>query len=93
MDFPFDDAPNTAVITCYHILEGNGDICYVSHDEDDGGWQFLCDLDSHSESDARIVSLKQIFDKDPSVELLADMPLGFCAVRADKDSEWKGYKK
>ena len=42
MKFPFYDAPNTATITCCHILENGEPILYVSHDEDDGMWQFLC---------------------------------------------------
>ena len=39
MKFPFYDAPNTATITCCHILENREPILYVSHDEDDGMWQ------------------------------------------------------
>ena len=35
MKFPFYDAPNTATITCCHILENGEPILYVSHDEDD----------------------------------------------------------
>ena len=38
--FPFDDQQNTACIVCCHILEGHP-ILYVSHDEDDGMWQFF----------------------------------------------------
>ena len=32
--FPFEDSPDTACITCYHVLEGYKPILYVSHDED-----------------------------------------------------------
>jgi hypothetical protein len=92
MEFPFSDFENTAVFTCSHILEGNDDICYVTHDEDDGGWQFLCGQ-SHSAADARIVSLKSIFDKDPSVGVLSDMPLGCGATRDDKLSQWRGFRQ
>lgn len=31
MKFPFYDAPNTATITCCHILENGEPIFYVSH--------------------------------------------------------------
>lgn len=91
MKFPFQEPENIAVFTCVHILEGDADICYVTHDEDDGGWQFLCG-ENHDESDARIVSLKQIVEMDPSVGALSDMPLGYGAVRNDKASPWKGFK-
>ena len=42
MIFPFCDAPNAASIICCHIIESDHPILYVSHDEDDGMWQFLC---------------------------------------------------
>ena len=42
MEFPFYDSPDTATIICCHILERQTPILYVSHDEDDGMWQFLC---------------------------------------------------
>ena len=37
MKFPFYDAPNTATITCCHILENGEPILYVSHDEYESG--------------------------------------------------------
>lgn len=40
-EFPFADAPNTAVFTFCHVLEGKKPILYVAHDRD-GDWQFLC---------------------------------------------------
>jgi len=57
MKFPFYDAPNTATITCCHILENGEPILYVSHDEDDGMWQFLCGK-AHETDEAKLVSLK-----------------------------------
>ena len=42
--FPFKDKPNIACITCSHILDENKPILYVSHDYDDGCWQFLCGI-------------------------------------------------
>ncbi len=92
MNFPFNEPENVAVFTCSHVLEGGADICYVTHDEDDGAWQFLCG-ESHDESDARIVSLKEIFDRDPSVGALSQMPLGCGAVRENRESPWKGFRQ
>lgn len=43
MEFPFYDSPDTATIICCHILKRQAPILYVSHDEDDGMWQFLCE--------------------------------------------------
>ena len=38
---PFTDAPDTAVITCCHVTDDGAPVLYVSHDEDDGMWQFF----------------------------------------------------
>lgn len=51
MDFPFEDAPNTACIVCRHVMDKEKAITYISHDADDGMWQFLCD-EEHAEEDA-----------------------------------------
>lgn len=85
--FPFSDAPNTAVFICSHILDGRENILFVSHDADDGAWQFLCGKE-HDESDARIVSLKYVLDLDPTIVKLKDLPLGCCAERKSKNDKW-----
>lgn len=93
MKFPFNEPENVAVFTCKHVVEDGADICYVSHDEEDGCWQFLCNLDSHIESEARIISLKYVFDLDHSLAQLADMPLGCGATRENRDTSWNGNKR
>jgi hypothetical protein len=88
----FSDPENTACFTCVHVLEGNSPILHVTHDEDDGGWQFLCGQESHTEEDAKIISIKEATEIDPSINGLYEMPLGVGAERETKDSEWKPYK-
>ncbi len=92
MEFPFNDASNTATITCSHVAEGHRPILYVSHDEEDGMWQFLCGK-QHEESEARIVSLYSIFMLDHSIAELAGMPHGYVAGRKNKEAEWSIRKK
>ncbi len=87
IDYPFEDAPNTATLTCRHIVEDNAPVLYVSHDEDDGMWQFLCG-GNHVTEDAVIVSLKWIFEHAPSVGQLKDLPLGYFAERSSADGRW-----
>jgi len=87
MKFPFRDSPNTAVITCAHVLEEDNPIMYITHDEDDGMWQFLCG-GLHTEEDARVVSLYEMFACDRSVAEVANMPLGFVAERSEPDTAW-----
>lgn len=87
MEFPFYDAPDTATIICCHIMENEAPILYVSHDEDDGMWQFLCGK-PHDTDEARIVSLKWVFESDHSIGMLRDMPCGCCAERETQNDSW-----
>lgn len=84
--FPFSDAPDTACITCCHVLNNEKPILYVSHDED-GCWQFLCNGD-HTEADARVVSLNDILEIDKSISDLAKMDYGCYAEAEDETSNW-----
>ena len=88
MVFPFVDPPNTAALICTHVLNGDP-ILYVSHDADDGMWQFLCGRNGHSTQEARLVSLAKVVDIDPQIGALASMPLGCAAERNDADSPWE----
>jgi hypothetical protein len=38
--WPFDDPENTAVFTTQHVLEYGQPIVRVTHDVEDGAWQF-----------------------------------------------------
>jgi hypothetical protein len=89
--WPFTDPPNVAVFTNKKIVEGTDWIQRVSHDEDDGAWQFH-PIDGTTESDARVVGLKTIFQIDPSIALLADLPAGWCASRTSANGAWKREK-
>ncbi len=87
MEFPFSDSPNTATITCCHVMEEGAPILYVSHDEEDGMWQFLCGR-AHEMEEARLVSLQWAFELDPSIGPLSDMPRGCCAERKTENDAW-----
>ena len=85
----FADPPNVAAITTREVLSGTERICYVTHDSDDGAWQFHGDNTSTSEDDAAVVALRTIVDLDPSIAELADLPLGWCARRVANGSAWE----
>ncbi len=87
MEFPFYDAPDTAAIICCHIMENELPILYVSHDEEDGMWQFLCGR-THEIEEAKLVSLKWVFESDNSVGILKDMPCGYYAERKTQNDDW-----
>lgn len=93
-DWPFDDPPNLAVITTRSVVRGGEWIASVSHDEDDGGWQFH---DSHPgplvESDAMIVGLGEMVRRDPSLRALADLPVGWHAWRTAPGRRWQRARR
>jgi hypothetical protein len=86
--WPFGDTPNTAVFTTRDIIEESKPILLVRHDQDDGAWEFHTRKKSH-DSEARIVALDEIVVRDPSILELADLPLGWSAIRDSITSPWK----
>ena len=90
-DWLFDDPPNVAVLTTDQVLKGES-ILYVSHDEEDGAWQFHAG-ETIDESNAKVVALKRIVELDRSVMQLADLPLGWVATRSDVGAVWQRLKR
>ena len=54
-DWPFIDPAETEVITLERILRGESSVLLVTHDAEDGAWQFL-DGDHVFEKDGAVVS-------------------------------------
>ena len=90
--WPFADPKNVAVITLKSITKGDKPILHVTHDSEDGAWQFL-DGTTVSEGNASVVSLEEITRIDPAVMELADLPLGWYAVRSAPSEPWRRGKK
>jgi hypothetical protein len=86
--WPFIDARNTAVFSTRHVIEEGKPILLVTHDQDDGAWQFHT-AKTVLASDAKIVALDEIVYGDPSVVELADLPLGWSAIRDSITTPWK----
>ena len=86
--WPFEDARNVAVITTRQVVHGAAPILWVSHDEDDGSWQFhtgeLVEVE-----DAMVVGLEEIVERDPTVFELADLPVGWVAWRRAPGEPWE----
>lgn len=87
-NWPFTDPPNVAVLTTRSIVEGRAPITHVSHDADDGGWQFHDDTEAAIEADAMVVSLRSVVARDSSVAQLADLPEGWTASRSGLGHIW-----
>jgi hypothetical protein len=86
-DWPFADPPNVATFTVRQIIEGGQPILWVSHDDEDGAWQFHTGGDAEI-GDAMIICLKNIVARDPSVLELADLPCGWNAWRESPLHPW-----
>src|SRR5256885_9210728 len=87
----FQDQPNAAAITNACVLRGAHPIRLVTHDADDGGWQFLCG-DATEPPEARVVRLGSILEMDSSLAELADLPLGWRAWRSAGGESWRRAK-
>lgn len=91
-DWPFREAENTAVLTTRHVVDDGAPILRVSHDADDGSWQFHTGV-VPSTKDARILALREVVELDSSIAGLADLPLGWVAVRSDVGEPWERHEK
>lgn len=89
----FSDSPNTAVFTTKFVIDEQNEITRVTHEIEDGAWQFFSDdkFDDF-ETIAKVVGLREIIDIDKSVLEIADLPLGYIATRKNKNDKWQIQK-
>ncbi|SFV00461.1 hypothetical protein [Butyrivibrio sp. INlla21] len=92
MKYEFIDDKNTMVITTKNIVSKEKSIMLVSHDEDDGMWEFL-EGEEVKEEDAMIISLYEMVSIDPTVNQIADLPLGYIAYRNSGHEDWVKQEK
>lgn len=86
----FPDPPNVAVLTTQSIVRGGRWIAHVSHDADDGAWQFHDDSPNPPRTeDAVLVSLRSMVERDPSLLELGDLPEGWKATREAPNTAWQ----
>ena len=90
-DWKFPDPPHTGVYMSKAVHNGAEPVTYVSHDEEDGAWQFLGD--SMIESGGVLVCLHHPIDNDPTLKDLADLPIGWWAERSKPGDLWIRYKQ
>jgi hypothetical protein len=87
-NWPFADPQNLAVFSVRQVFDGSRPIRLVCHDGDDGSWQFLTG-EAVTMSDALIVSLASVFQFDPTIGELADLPEGWQAWREAIGQPWQ----
>ena len=87
--WPFPGPPNVAVLTTRSIVQRGTWITHVSHDADDGSWQFHdSDPGGPQEEDAMVVSLQSMVTRDPTHTQLATFPEGWRAWRSAATAPW-----
>ena len=86
-DWKFEDPPHTGVYTTKKIIDGEEPVLYVSHDSEDGAWQFHGVSESTVES-AALTCFHHIVDADPSIKQLIDLPPGSRAWRDKPEDPW-----
>ncbi|PWS33867.1 immunity protein Imm33 domain-containing protein [Pedobacter paludis] len=92
MTYKFTDPANTACFVCNHVLNKQRSISYVTHEAEDGFWQFLCGQNDHpNDEDYKVISLEQVITIDASVNDLYDMPLGIGATRNNQSGKWEPF--
>jgi hypothetical protein len=90
-DWKFADPPHTRVFLSEKVHKGIEAVTYVSHDIEDGAWQFLGE--SMSDGGAPVIScFHHPIDRDSSLVELADLPLGWYAERAKVGEPWTRRK-
>lgn len=90
-NWKFPDPPHTLVYLSQTVHNGTEPVTYVSHDAEDGAWQFLGDR--MASGDGPVLScFHHPIDSDTALSELADLPRGWYAERSQS---WRavGSKK
>lgn len=87
-DWPFLDARNVAVFSSQKIVVDGEWVYYVTHDKEDGAWQFHPYSGFTSESEVAVVSLEEMVRLDQSLKELSNLPVGWHAWRKSPNSSW-----
>ena len=87
----FSDPPHTGVYLSKTVDDGTEPVTFVSHDAEDGAWQFLGD--SMIDSGGVVVCFHHPIDRDPALAELAELPLGWYAERDKVGEPWVRKKR
>lgn len=86
-NWKFPDPPHAQAYLSETVHKGTEAVTYVSHDAEDGAWQFLGD--SMSDGGGPVLScLHHPIDNDASIAELANLPRGWYAERSKVGEPW-----
>jgi hypothetical protein len=89
--WPFDQGPNVGSLTTRQVLDNGFPILKVLHYSDDNSWAFLCGT-TNADSDAKVISMAEALELDPSLEAISDLPPGWIAWRKKPGEKWQRAK-
>jgi len=85
----FTKSDRTAVFTTRFVVLDKKPITFVTHESEDGAWQFFSDDNFDDfEAVAMVVALGEIIELDSSILSLSDLPEGFIAYRESEKDDW-----
>lgn len=76
------------MITDVRILDDQDSVHYVTHDEEDGTWQFHPYGGPATMQNATVISLAHMLKIEPRLAELADLPMGWHAWRDSRSAPW-----
>ena len=92
-EWPFSCEPHTRTYVSRCVVEGGAPIVRVYHSHD-GDWQFVGPVEDPNVDGCKISCFHCIVERDPSVKVLAGLPVGHCALRESPahNWEWQAYE-
>jgi hypothetical protein len=90
-NWKFPDPPHAGVYLSNAVHDGTEPVMFVSHDAEDGAWQFLGD--SMADGGGVLSCFHHPIDRDPGLAELADLPLGWYAERGKVGEPWIRRKR
>jgi hypothetical protein len=89
-DWPFTDAVNTVSFSTEKVARLKFPVLRVSHDAE-GDWQFL-DATTEEPGECVLLCLGCVFEKDPTLAQVSDLPRGWSAYRSEIGAEWERWE-
>lgn len=85
--WPFSDDVNTATYCTAQVARERFPVLQVSHDAD-GDWQFM-DATTEQPGECVLLCLGCVYERDPTLSEVADLPRGWSAFRPEVGAEWE----
>lgn len=84
---------NQAAMICNHVFDGAPILKAVKDaplDDTDSGWQCHCNKVDHTqETSAKFISVRELLEIEPSLQLHMDSPIGTVLERDGPSNAWR----